>query len=55
MEAIPKESGNGGAIVRPVGEVVAEPFADFGPGAGEGTARDDDGAAGGAASKHGGT
>jgi hypothetical protein len=29
--------------VRSVGEVVAEPLGDFGPGAGEGAARDDNG------------
>ena len=45
---------DGDTIVRPVGEVAIEPLADFSPGPGEGTARDDDGLAGEAASEHGG-
>lgn len=42
---------DGDTILRPVGEVATEPLADFSP---EGTARDDDGLAGEAASEHGG-
>jgi hypothetical protein len=48
-----KEGRDRDAAVWPVREVVAEPLADFGARAGEGAARDDDGAAGGTAREHG--
>lgn len=48
-----EHGADGPAVVRPVGEVVAQPVADGGAGAGEGGARDDHGPQGGAARGHG--